>query len=159
MNNKFFTILLISISFCFLLGSCSEKKEKYNIQIKDLYIETIGFSPELKSCFDRHFFVQHKKDTVWFLPDTVIYQYKDANTLSENNLKDYTKKLRITLLEKDSIGNQAFRVEIFRTEGSEWKRRSNSGLNSLHKDSLIALDQLCNVIARSTYVYILKFNP
>ncbi len=159
MSNIFFKILLISVSFYFLLGSCSEKEEKSNIKIKNLYIETVGFTPELKLCFDDYFFGQRKRDTLWVLPDTVICQYKDADILPDNNLKDYTKKMRVTLLKKDSIGNPPFQIEVFHSEGSKWKRSSNSGSNPMCRDSLMTLEQLCSTITRSTYIYILKFNP
>ncbi|MDL2214885.1 hypothetical protein LJC00_01690 [Dysgonomonas sp. OttesenSCG-928-M03] len=149
--------LFVVIAFC-LLG-CKKKDQSNNIKIQNLYLETVNFSPELKACFDDYFFNRHKSDTTWFVPDTVIYYYKDASALPDKNLLDYTKKMRITLLEKDLVGNPAFSVEVFQTEKSEWRRTSNSSHNPFRVDSLLSLDELCKGIIANTSNYILKFNP
>lgn len=157
MNSNVFKILFIVLALiCF--NSCGKKQDS-NFKIKNLYIETVNFTPELKSCFDSHFFNEHNTDTTWFLPDIIIYHYKDAISLPDDNLLDYTKKMKITLLEKDSVGNPFFAVETFRSEESKWIRTGNSSRNSVYSDTLLNMEQLCKHIIDRTHIYILKFNP
>lgn len=156
--NNIFKILFIVLTLILCFNSCGKKRNS-NSKIKNLYIETVNFTPELKLCFDSHFFAGQKTDTTWLLPDTIIYHYKDAILLPDSNLLDYTKKMRITLLEKDSVGNPAFSVEVFRSENSKWVRTSNSSRNPIYADTLLSHGQLCERIIGSTHIYILKFNP
>lgn len=152
-------LLILFFVFAFCLLGCKKKEQLNNIETRNLYLETVNFSPELKACFDDYFFNQHTSDTIWFMPDTVIYCYKDASVLPDKNLLDYTKKMRITLLEKDSVGNPVFSVEVFQTEQSEWRRTANSSHNPFRLDFLLSPDELCRSITASTTDYVLKFNP
>lgn len=155
--NKSVSILIIILGVA-LFNACNKKQAKSR-HTRNLYLETVNFTPELKTCFDDYFFNQRNFDTTWVIVDTVVLHYKDASTLPDKNLLDNTKKMRITLLEKDSIGNPAFSVEVFRTENSKWVRSSNSSNNPIRLDTLVSSDQLCDIITKSTYIYILKFNP
>ena len=154
--NKGFKIKVLFVVFLSCFYGCRQKTSK---EVHNLYLETVNFTPELKSCFDDYFFNQRKSDTTCVMPDTVICYYKDASVLPQDNLLDYTKKMRVTLLEKDSVGNPAFSVEVFFTEGSKWKRGANSGRNPMYVDSVLNIKQLCERITNSTYIYVLKFNP
>lgn len=155
--NKSVSILIIILGVA-LFNACNKKQPK-NPHTQNLYLETVNFTPELKTCFDDYFFNQRKFDTTWVIVDTVVLHYKDASILPDKNLLDNTKKMRITLLKKDSISNPAFSVEVFHTENSKWVRSSNSSNNPIRFDTLVSSDQLCDIITGSTYIYILKFNP
>lgn len=154
---KIMRLFIILTPILLFFAGCNKKPS--NVIIKDLYIETVNFPEDIKSCFTSRF--ENRMDTSWVINDTVyMYRYKDASLLPDSNLLDNTKKMRISILEKsDSIGNPIFSVEVFKTEESKWRRVSNSSNNPARVDTLLSRDEICNMIAGSTYIYIMKFNP
>jgi len=156
--NKILLVLVLSSIFIGCNNN-SHNKEDLSSDISSLYIETVNFTPELKLCFDNNFFNNPDTDTLWTAPYKTIYRFNDASVLPDKNLLDYTKKMRITLLKNDSVGNPVFSVEVLHTENSKWVRTSNSGRNPVYADSLLSAEQICEYITNSVKVYILKFNP
>lgn len=133
--------LLIQILTIAGLASCQENKSPY--EIRNLYIETQNLPSGIKNAIEKS--LENRRDTVYNYAstegqkDSIIYKFNMAETLPKSNLLDGTRKITVLLSnEKDSIGNPLYRVELYNSEKSEWKRVWNLGNTPFRSDTIVS---------------------
>lgn len=142
-----------NLLICILLltGLISCKKES-PYEIRSLYIEYSNIPENIRKQIDMN--VLNRSDTIYnwtktdHAKDSIIYKYYFADELPESNLLDGTRKIRFSLLDKkDSIGNPYYKVELYKSEQSKWKRTWNLGMTPFYSDTIVSDKYIAEVFS------------
>lgn len=163
-------LLLALIAIC-VVGckqSDKDKNPKSQAKIEYYYIETVGFDNDLEAMFKKGICNKYSsfymndifklQDTEPILNDSNLYifKYLDANTLPDSNFVDNLHKLRVTLYKSDTLTNNRYMVEVFKSEDAgKWLRVRNMGEIKLYyepSDTILSRESLCERMQQSLFI-------
>lgn len=165
---KILLIILITITIAGCKKSTKDESLKSQAKMEYYYIETVGFDKDLEAMFKKgicnkysSFYVNDVfklQDTEPILNDSNLYifKYLDANTLPDSNFVDNLHKLRISYYKSDTLTDNKYTVEVFKSEGAgKWLRIRNMGEMKLYyepSDTILNSEKLCERMQQSLFI-------
>ncbi len=163
-------LLIVLIAIC--IAGCKQSGKDQNLKsqakVEYYYIETVGFDKNLETMFKKEIcnkFSSFYVNDIFKLQDTkpvlndsnlYIFKYLDARTLPDSNFVDNLYKLRITLYEEDTLINNRYTVEVFKSEDAgKWLRIRNMGNIKLYyesDDTILSRENLCKRMQQSLFI-------
>ncbi len=168
-------LLLIILITTFAVGcKQSRKNDRVKSQAKTeyYYIETVGFDKNLEAMFKKDIcnkYSSYYANNVFNLQDTepvlndsnlYILKYLDAVSLPDSNFVDNLHKLRVSYYKSDTLTNNKYTVEEFKSEGAgKWLRVRNMGEMKLYyepNDTVLSSQELCRRMRNSLFICMFK---
>lgn len=168
------TLLIILIAICIAGCGQSPKNEssKSQAKVEYYYIETVGFDQDLEAMFKKGICNKYSSfymNDIFKLQDTepvlndsnlYIFKYLDAKSLPDSNFVDNLHKLRVSYYKSDTLINNRYTVEIFKSEDAgKWLRVRNMGNIKLYyssNDTLLSSEKLCERMQHSLFIGLWK---
>jgi hypothetical protein len=168
---NYILIILVSLS----LFSCKKQAESSgstNVHIDKYYIETVDFDSELETSIKNKicnkytsFYINNSfelTDVMPTLKDSNLWvsAYLDIKTLPDSNFVDNLYKIRVQLNKSDTLINNTYSVEVFKSEDAgKWRRIRNMGSIDLlysSEDTIPDVEVLSDRIIRSLVIGVYK---
>lgn len=166
--NNIFLIILITLSITGCSKSTQKEKSKRQAKVEYYYIETVGFDKDLEAMFKKGMcnkYSSYYMNDIFRLQDTepilndsnlYIFKYLDASTLPDSNFVDNLHKLRVSYYKSDTLTNNRYSVEVFKSEDAgKWVRVRNMGNIKLYyesNDTILSPEKLCERMQGSLFI-------
>lgn len=161
-------IICIAIAVIVFMACTKQEQKPSKANTSFYYIETVGFDNELEarlkkgivntysSYYENRYFDLQEVEPTLNDSNFYIFKYLDANTLPEANFVDDLHKIRICYYKSDSLLNNKYTVEVFKSEDAgKWRRVRNMGNIFIYHnttDTTLSDEELCERMRTSLVV-------